>query len=104
LFYGIQTNSKTKPAMIQELSMPFAKGEISIPRNSILREELDLFEKKESKRTDYIAYGAPAGAHDDCVMALAMCWQMKLELQQGRKLFKKAKNHRVPTRVPKFSW
>ena len=62
---GIQTNEKSKQAMIDKILL-FLERELLIINQDILLQELKVFKRNGKKLT------APNGLHDDCVMGLAM--------------------------------
>ena len=62
---GIQTNEKSKQAMIDKILL-FLERELLIINQDILLQELKVFKRNGKKLT------APTGLHDDCVMGLAM--------------------------------
>jgi phage terminase large subunit-like protein len=67
------TTSATKQAIITSLQSAFEHGEIRILNHPALIGELLSFESKRSPSGSY-SYSAPAGMHDDTVMALAIAW------------------------------
>lgn len=68
-FTGFKFTSTSKQQLMEGLAMAIAKREIRYPDGPI-RQELDDFEYQHS--TTGVRYSAPAGLHDDCVMALAL--------------------------------
>ena len=64
--YGFRTTSLTRPLLIAGLVQHMAQAPDSVPDKTTLREMLN-FVKNERGRPQ-----AMAGAHDDCVMALAI--------------------------------
>lgn len=67
------TSSTTKTPIIQALQSAFEHGAIRILNDPTQIGELQAY---ESKRTaSGFSYSAPAGMHDDTVMALAFAWQ-----------------------------
>lgn len=69
--YQINTNSKTKPEMINRLVHLFNMKEIYLVKDDYLRIELEAFIFQQSP-TGNIRYSADSGFHDDCVMSLAI--------------------------------
>lgn len=67
------TTLATKSEIIRELSTAFEYGEIAIIREQVQINELLSYQAVKSKSGLY-SYSAPAGMHDDTVMALAMAW------------------------------
>lgn len=68
------TTNASKAGAIEALALAFEKGEIKIPNDTALIGELQSFEAK-ALPSGLMRYGAPAGGHDDTVMALAIAWQ-----------------------------
>lgn len=67
------TTSATKQAIIQSLQAAFENANISILNDPVLVGELLSFESKRNASGSF-SYSAPAGMHDDTVMALAFAW------------------------------
>jgi len=67
------TTSATKDAIVRQLQSAFEHGDIRILNDSVLVNELQAFESQRST-SGLFRYSAPAGMHDDCVMALALAW------------------------------
>lgn len=70
---GFQTTSASKAGIIEALAIAFERGEITIPMDKALLEELLAFDQ-ERMPSGAIRYGAPQGQHDDMVMSLAIAW------------------------------
>jgi len=70
---GFVTTNASKGAAMNSLSLAFEKGELKLLADEQLLGELESYVVKTSKSGLY-QYGAPAGMHDDCVMALALAW------------------------------
>jgi len=70
---GFLTTGPSKASIIQALALAFERGAIRIPADPVLLGELQAFEGKTSP-SGVMRYGAPAGLHDDTVMALAIGW------------------------------
>jgi hypothetical protein len=66
------TTAASKAHIIQTLALAFEQGAIGIPNDPVLIGELRAYESREN--SGYIRYGAPAGQHDDMLMALAITW------------------------------
>ena len=67
------TNNASKARAIQQLSVDIEQRRVSWPRAwSVLTDELKRYEYAISAR-GVMTYNAPAGFHDDCVMAFAIC-------------------------------
>ena len=71
---GYQFTNATKAVAVEALALAFERGEIAIPDDPVLINELLAFEGNRLP-SGMVRYEAPPGAHDDCVMALALAWQ-----------------------------
>ena len=69
---GFLTTPKNKPEMINRLIALFEEGDITIPDNEVLIEELYGFKRKVNAITGKIQYTNVGVAHDDTVMSLAI--------------------------------
>ena len=67
------TTSASKATIVEQLALAFEQGTITIPNDPILIGELQAFEAS-ALPSGLMRYAAPAGGHDDCVMALAIAW------------------------------
>ncbi len=67
------TTHTRKTHAIDALSLAFERGAIAIPDDPVLLNELLAFEMQRLP-SGGVRYCAPAGGHDDCVMALALCY------------------------------
>jgi hypothetical protein len=68
---GYKFTSVSKQHLIERLMVAFEQGQITIPADDQLINELQAFEYKIGP-TGRMSYSAPSGLHDDCVMALAL--------------------------------
>lgn len=68
---GFVTTNETKSEIIEALVLSIETRAISYPNDATLVAELQAYEM-ERLPSGRIRYGAPAGVHDDCVMALAL--------------------------------
>ena len=68
------TTNSTKHAAITNLQSAFEHNRIKILNDPVLIGELQAFEAKRNNSGTF-TYSAPAGLHDDCVMALAIAWR-----------------------------
>lgn len=66
--------SKSKPRLIESLSLAIETGVIRLLPDEILLAELGAYTLKRSS-VGNIQYSAPPGLHDDCVIALGLAWQ-----------------------------
>lgn len=67
------TSLQSKARIIEDLALAFEGGEITIPDNETLINELESFRGKRSK-IGIMSYSAPSHLHDDMVMSLAIAW------------------------------
>ena len=78
--YGFRTDAKTRPVMLSGL-IRAVRDDVTILFDRVTMEEMLTFVRSESYRPE-----AEAGAHDDCVMALAIAhairWQQRYEIQK----------------------
>lgn len=68
---GYKFTNATKQQLVEGLAIAIEKKEIGLPDEPVLLNELEAFEY-EVGRTGVVRYNAPEGAHDDCVIALAL--------------------------------
>ena len=76
LFEGLKFTQSSKQQLMEGLAVAIQRREIHFPHEGPLIRELEMFEY-EYTRTG-VRYSAPEGAHDDCVVALALAvskWQ-----------------------------
>lgn len=69
--YAFQTTSQSKQNVITALQLAFERGEIHIPDDPVLISELEAYEATRLPSGRW-RYEAPAGVHDDTVIALAL--------------------------------
>lgn len=67
------TTNASKAQVIDGLALALERGELAILPDPIQLEELMAYEA-ERLPSGLVRYGAPAGLHDDTVMALALAW------------------------------
>lgn len=67
------TTNASKVQIIDRLALAFENGTIALPNDAVLLGELMAFEM-ERLESGALRYSAPPGTHDDCVMALALCY------------------------------
>lgn len=65
--------SRTKQQIMEGLAVAIQKREITFPEG-IIKDELECFEYEYTRSG--VKYSAPSGLHDDCVCALALCWDL----------------------------
>ena len=81
--------SKSKAALIDNLSLMLEKRRITLPRPELWPEGIEELESFQFSVTDAgnVRSGAPHGYHDDCVIGLALAaWNMR-ENQGGELIF-----------------
>ena len=69
--FGFQTNARTRPVIIGQLVEAMRDG-IGLVNDRTTLEEMLTFVKNDKLRPE-----AEEGAHDDCVMALAIAWYIR---------------------------
>ena len=69
--FGVRTDARTRPVMIGQL-VEAMRGGIRTVNDRTTLEEMLTFVRNEKLRPE-----AEAGAHDDCVMALAIAWYVR---------------------------
>lgn len=71
-----ETTGQSKPPLIENLALTLELAEWQFQPDPIWTAELEAYERTVSKLTGRSQYSAPAGVHDDTVMARAlMVWQ-----------------------------
>jgi hypothetical protein len=96
---GFLTTGPSKAAIIQTLALAFERGSIHIPNDPVLLGELQAFEGQRSP-SGTMRYGAPAGLHDDTVMALAIAWAALVGPRQERRYLDPRSGATSPAPVP----
>lgn len=71
-FEGFMTTAQSKPPLIQSLALALEQEELQWLNNPIATRELEAYEAKRNEITNRIQYSAPAGFHDDTVIARAL--------------------------------
>ena len=73
---GFTTTAQTKPPLIENMALAFERGEWQWQADPVWTAELEAYERTVSPTTGRSSYSAPAGSHDDTVIARAlMLWQ-----------------------------
>ena len=73
---GFTTTAQSKPQLIENMALAFERGEWAWQADATWTAELEAYERTVSPTTGRSSYSAPAGAHDDTVVARAlMLWQ-----------------------------
>ena len=62
---------KSKPELIEKLTIFIEQKHITIPNNNTILDELESFGYQLTD-SGHVKYSAPQGLHDDCVMSLAL--------------------------------
>lgn len=61
-----------KAQIVEKLVVAIEQRRITIPDEEVIVNELEAFDYRYSRSSGRIHYSAPDGAHDDCVMSLAL--------------------------------
>ena len=67
------TTQQSKAQIVEALALAFERGEVSIPSDDVLVNELQAYEM-ERLPSGKMRYNAPQGMHDDTVISLALAW------------------------------
>ncbi|MBC6956395.1 MAG: hypothetical protein DWB44_09465 [Chloroflexi bacterium] len=70
---AFQTTARSKPVLIDKLALALEHGELALLPDPVLLSELNAFRVDPMPLGGY-RYSAPAGLHDDTVIALALAW------------------------------
>lgn len=70
---GYKLTNTTKANLVDALALAFERGSLRIIPDATLIAELQAYEA-ERLPSGMLRYGAPAGMHDDTVMALMLAW------------------------------
>lgn len=68
---GYKFTNASKQRLIESLAMAIEEQRVGLPDEPVLLNELEAFEY-ETTKSGATRYSAPEGAHDDCVIALAL--------------------------------
>jgi hypothetical protein len=71
---GFVTTAQSKPPLIQSLALALERQEMAWLDVPVATAELAAYEARVSPQTGRVAYSAPAGMHDDTVIARALTW------------------------------
>lgn len=69
---GFMTTASTKPPLIENMALVFQRVEWQFQDDPVWTAEAEAYERKVSPVTNRSQYSAPAGVHDDTVMARAL--------------------------------
>jgi hypothetical protein len=79
-----ETTAANKRQMIERLVAGFERGEITLLNDPVLINEFEAYTAEVSAGGTE-RFGAPAGGHDDCVMACALAWgEVRVEQQRSQ--------------------
>lgn len=67
------TTARSKSALIEGLALALERGDVALLPDEVLLGELASYRLQRLPEGGY-RYSAPPGAHDDCVIALALAW------------------------------
>jgi phage terminase large subunit-like protein len=67
------TTAKSKPPLIEGLALAIERGDVALQGHDVLLDELAAYTLERLAGGGY-RYSAPAGGHDDTVIALALAW------------------------------
>ncbi len=76
---GFSMTAQSKPKLIQSLALSFEKEEMKFTDEPVATRELEAYEAVRSEETGRISYNAPAGFHDDSVIARALMREAMFE-------------------------
>ena len=93
------TTGPSKAGIIQGLTLAFERQKIRIPNDPVLIGELQAFEGNRQPG-GAMKYAAPAGLHDDTVMALAIAWAALTGPRQERRYMDPRTGMTGPAPVP----
>lgn len=80
---GFTTTAQSKPQIVQNLALALEKQDLALTDDTSALRELEAYEAKRSDVTGRITYGAPAGFHDDTVIARALMAEALLNRGMG---------------------
>ena len=70
---GFRTTGKSKPVLIDRLSLAIEQQTVTIPNDKVLIGELNAYAMTISSSGN-VKYSAPNGLHDDCVISFALAY------------------------------
>ena len=71
-----------KPRLVEALMLAFEQGDIQIPNDPDLLNELETFSLLRQNQLGLPTYGAPLGMHDDMVITLAILWKQLTSISE----------------------
>lgn len=78
---AFQTTATTKPPLIENMALALERTEWQFQNDKVWTMELEAFERTVSAATGRSSYSAPAGSHDDTIIARAlMLWQARANM------------------------
>ena len=72
------TTASSKPPLIESLVLAFERVEGQWQADDLWKGELESYERRVNPQTNRATYTAPAGMHDDTVIARALAWHAVL--------------------------
>jgi len=78
------TTAQSKPPLIESLALALERGEVRWLADPVATAELEAYERKVSGSTGRSSYSAPAGVHDDTVIARALALRAVGPASTGR--------------------
>jgi len=78
------TTATSKPPLIESLALALEREDVRWLDDPIATMELEAYERTVSAATGRSSYSAPAGLHDDTVIARALANRARLEAVQGQ--------------------
>ncbi len=76
---GFLTTAQSKPSLIESLALAFEREECQWLPDPVAQMELESYERKVNPTTNRSQYSAPAGVHDDTVIARALAWHATMQ-------------------------
>ena len=77
------TTATSKPPLIESLALAMERGEVALLNQDVIKSEFSGYAIERTPSGNY-RYGAPAGMHDDIVMATALAWHAATTPVMGR--------------------
>lgn len=85
--WPFQTGNATKALAIDALALALERGQLALPDNEVLRNELMAYDA-ERLPSGMLRYAAPEGMHDDTVMSLALAiWGAAAPQRQSQRIY-----------------
>lgn len=71
-----QMTQPEKKRLVEKLAFALERGDIGLYPDDAANDELRIYTQEISEKSGVIKYGAPAGAHDDTVVARMLAWSL----------------------------